>query len=1068
MATNFSPSVNIVRDAGRELDYLVTTNAEKTAVRILNDFNQGFHSFTVIGSFGTGKSSFLWAFEQSLSGKQKIFDVVLPKQIKKVDFINIVGEYHSIEDAFHELFQVNNDQKSNAKLFQTIGRKANQETLLVIVIDEFGKFLEYAGKHQPEKEMYFIQQLAEFVNDPTRNILLITTLHQSVDSYAYNLTNSQKNEWKKINGRFKELVFNEPIEQLLTLAATHFKAKTVNGIPVSDYTRSLIQLQLANHIFGNKGDFFEKVENDLYPLDIFSAYMLTLALQKYGQNERSLFSFLQSENNQLNELKTGEFFMISAVYDYLYFNFYSFLNSKANPDFAHWYSIKEAIGYVEVSYEGEQQLAIEIVKTIGLFQIFGNKGSTIDAHFFQTYFQNQAKAADILKVLETLEKKQIIRFNRFAQCYRIYEGSDFDIDEALNKAENQIERIVDIVPKLRTQFDFPLEQAKAVSYKTGTPRLFEYVLSSKPINTEPVGEIDGFINLIFSQKLSREQLMEQSAATDEAIVYVLFEQTQAIEQTIFEIDKIGHVLKSIKDDGDKVAIRELESLKSNFNEQLNNQVQTALYTEDVSWYFNGVQQTILSKKEATKLLSRACEAVYHRTPILQNELFNKHKVSTPIAAARKNYFDALVKGYETEDLGFSKEKFPPEKTIYISLLRNTGIHSSLNGIYSLGKPQNNPLWMAVWEECERFLASAKEDKKPITELYELLQKRPYKLKLGVLDFWITTFLFIRRGDYALYSEGTFKPYVNEDELYLITRNPKHYTIKSFELNDLRLSFFNKYRAFLQQQDSEKLSVSSFIESIRPILLMYRKLNHYAQTTKRISMEAQRLRDAIAKAQDLEKVFFDDFPSALGVDIGELLKSEHNFDNYILKFQETISEIGKSYDELLNRIELFIQQEVLHDNLPFEKYKKVFQKQFASIKDHQLLPLQKTFLQRINSPMNDRDSWLASIGQTLIGKPLTQLSDNDEEILKEKFKHTRQELLNLLEIQKISVDSKKEEVFKIDFTSHDSGTTPHFVRIPKKQLEAAEASIKRIQSELGTDKELRIALLAKLLKDELNK
>src|SRR6218665_1493961 len=254
MATSFSPSVNIVRDSTRELEYLVTANAENTAIGILNDFNQGFHSFTIIGSFGTGKSSFLWAFEQSLSRKQKLFDLALPQQIKKADFIPLVGEYSSIQKAFLELFQVENDKA----LFKAIGEKASKEKLLVIVIDEFGKFLEYAGKNQPEKEMYFIQQLAEFVNDPSRNILLVTTLHQSVDSYSYHLNNAQKNEWKKINGRFKELVFNEPIEQLLTLAATHFKTNSTLR-PKIDYTRSLSQLQEENHIFGNKGAFFQEI-----------------------------------------------------------------------------------------------------------------------------------------------------------------------------------------------------------------------------------------------------------------------------------------------------------------------------------------------------------------------------------------------------------------------------------------------------------------------------------------------------------------------------------------------------------------------------------------------------------------------------------------------------------------------------------------------------------------------------------------------------------------------------------------------------------------------------------------
>lgn len=73
-----------------------------------------------------------------------------------------------------------------------------------------------------------MQTLAEFVNVPSRNVILITTLHQNFGTYAHKLSETQRNEWLKVKGRFKELVFVEPVEQLLFLAAKSLtKSKTI-------------------------------------------------------------------------------------------------------------------------------------------------------------------------------------------------------------------------------------------------------------------------------------------------------------------------------------------------------------------------------------------------------------------------------------------------------------------------------------------------------------------------------------------------------------------------------------------------------------------------------------------------------------------------------------------------------------------------------------------------------------------------------------------------------------------------------------------------------------------------
>lgn len=190
----YTPSVNIIRDADRDLVYYPTPNARRVVEQIGNDVKQGQRAFNVIGAYGTGKSSLLWAMEQSLRaatepGRKRFFDInLLPNAA--VDVVNVVGEYASLIDTMADRFGADDTQTTT--ILQAIydryhdfgKRHPARQPLLVLVVDEFGKFLEYAGQHEPEREFYFIQQLAEFANDTNHNICLVTTAHQNTDAYA--------------------------------------------------------------------------------------------------------------------------------------------------------------------------------------------------------------------------------------------------------------------------------------------------------------------------------------------------------------------------------------------------------------------------------------------------------------------------------------------------------------------------------------------------------------------------------------------------------------------------------------------------------------------------------------------------------------------------------------------------------------------------------------------------------------------------------------------------------------------------------------------------------------------
>jgi len=1068
-----SSSINIVRDQDKSIDYIASDNTIRVANFILDEFNRGIHSFNIIGSYGTGKSSFLWAFSKSLSVSEKVNFFNFPiKKVKQTEFINIVGEFNSLIEYFKTYFSIENKLKGNQEIFNCIYQKyesvKKNNGVLVICIDEFGKFLEFASKYNPEKEMYFIQQLAEFVNDPNRNILFITSVHQAIDSYSLDLSVSQKNEWRKVKGRFNEITFNEPVEQLLLLASKYLAGKFKNLEKGSSYFNSLISINEKHHCFSINENYIKKIGTNLYPLDIFSAIILTKSLQKYGQNERSLFTFLQtSDHLGLESLKENELFNVSKLYDYLFVNMYATLVSKRNPDYSQWALIRDAIERAESISEFNQILIIKLIKTIGLINLFVSKGASINDLFLISYFSVEYNSDEILSSIKFLDKSKVIRYSEFNKSYKLLGGTDLDIEDAISKIGNSIDTSIDILPRLKKAFEFPIITAKEALYKTGTPRLFEFIFSDKPTFEKPIDEIDGFINLVFNENITEKNIEEQTSKKNSAILYGLYKNTSTIRKTLIDIIKTEKVLSTVEND-DKFAKEELKTIINSQKALLNHYVLNSLYSNKIEWFFDGKKIKLNSKQKLNKFLSEICSRIYPLTPNINMELINKHKVPGAINTARKSYFYRLVNHWQEEDLGYPSDKFPSDKTIYWSLIKNNGIHNLQEGNYVLSKPNpDNENFLKVWEACELFLESAKTETKEITELIDILSDKPFKLKQGVIDFLIPTFLFAKKGDFALYdiNEG-YIPNINETILYLMNRNPKDYSLKSFELSNLRLNMFNKYRSYLLQDKKETFTNESFIESIRPFLILYKGLTPYSQKTKKLSNEALNLRESISKAEDPEKIFFEEFPKALSYEIKELIESEKLFDEYISNFQKTILEIKNSFEELLNRFEKYLTQEVLGIKSEFPAYKTILQKRFSSLKEHQFLPSQKTFMLRVNSDLDDRDSWLGSISFALLGKSLNNISDRDEKILKDKLSLLVKELDNFSEINNVIFDEEKEEVYKIDFTSQKNGLQKHLVRISKHQNAKIEKSVSAIENTLTDDKQLRIAILSKLLRKEL--
>lgn len=1072
--TTFSPSINVDRDFNKDFDYIVTSNAKQIYNQLIRNIETGIHSYSIIGSYGTGKSSFLLALKKHLDANDKVnyFEPLNGNfpEIKRFEFDYIVGKYGSLVDQFIKKFGLKSSTTEDELLDWIENehkKKKKKGVFWFIAIDEFGKHLEYAASNNPEKELYFIQLLAEFTNSEDKNLYFITTLHQAFDSYAHGLDSQQRKEWDKVRGRLKELTFNEPVEQLLHIASEFLKGddKDWKKLKIGELIKSIEDAQA----FPLRNDLTLDLAKHLYPLDPLSGGVISLALQKYGQNERSLFTFLQSDEflgvNDFDQ-ESNPYYNLSCVYDYLIYNHHHFLSSKFNPHYIQWNALKRSLERVESYFDQDIRSMQMIVKTIGLLNIFSSDGAKIDLKFFEQYGGIALGIDKIDELINHLEEKKIIRYRSFKKQFILFEGTDFDIEYELQNATSKIEPISNVVTELKKHFDFPFVPAKRITFEKGTPRFFEFLLSDKAQQKLPKSPVDGYINLVFEEKPDR--VIEKSKEENFPILYGVFSKTANIEDQLFKINRTQYLIGETQE-SDKVATRELKYLLKDQIDELNNTVLTNINSgsDNIEWIYNGKKISIRNSRDFNYMLSEICEEVYHKAPTFKNELINKDRVSPAIYRPRKDLLKDLLTKQDQKLLGYSDDTFPPEKTIYLSMLQQPGFHSDGENGWELGEPDAESGFMELWEASEEFFESTKSGKRKLIDLISKLEKPPYGLKAGFIEMWIPIYLIIKQNDFALFQEEAYVPELNFEIINLTYRNPKLFEIKAFHISDLKKKLFTRYRSLLNQDEQVEFSNKSFVETIRPLLLIYADLNEYGRTTRKITNPAQKLRSAIKSATDPEKAFFDDFISALGFASLNDLESDKAVKNLIYQLDKSIEEIKNSYGRLIDRIENCLLDALDIEEKKYYKYLPQIKIRYASINAHYLVPYQKKLLNQLTSDQPGRKEWIEGVAFAVLDKSLPKISDDEEPMMLKRLSDRIEELDNLRDLTKLDLNLDEEEAFTCKITSFSNNPVDLTVTVKKNKLTEENDRLEKLKKLMTKDKNLNLALLFKLIKEQEN-
>jgi hypothetical protein len=390
---------------------------------------------------------------------------------------------------------------------------------LTFVIDELGKLLEYAATHPNNSDVYILQSLAEYAVRCNKPFLLIGILHQDFSAYVERLLLSERAEWEKVRGRFEDYAFEEPADEMLRLvalartqgsdleiSAANGRRKSAPSKKVSDQllalSRTSVKLDLGPA--GVSDTELTHLLESCRPLHPLVSIILGPLFRKLAQNERSVFSFLESiEPNGLRDFLqqphgTPELYCTDRLYDYLVTSLgpalYLHVHGKR------WAEIESVLGRLP------QATAIEVflIKTIGLLGAMGQwRHLRATREVLHLAGSGLATTEEIADGLKALEQHSAIVYRRFNTSYSLWEGSDLDIDELIKATAARSSGNIAIATLAEKYLQPRPVVARRHSFKTGTLRFFSIRFATadsvRDSATKPLEASDGAIVVVLPE-----------------------------------------------------------------------------------------------------------------------------------------------------------------------------------------------------------------------------------------------------------------------------------------------------------------------------------------------------------------------------------------------------------------------------------------------------------------------------------------------------------------------------------------------------------------------------------------
>jgi len=1010
----FFRSANVERDqAGAAmLGYVPTSRAVELVERVVDALEDGHGvALSVIGPYGSGKSSavlFLHALlgandnaetklaRRKLKSISKDLERRLAKVLRRLECHHsgvqsalAVARREAILDTVARALSGNSAQTTSSRK----GRKATPglESLLesrlnkrplLLVLDEFGKNLEHFADNPSDSDLFVLQQLAErAVSGAQRPLVVLTLQHLAFEEYLSFSTPVAQREWAKIQGRFADFSFVESTRQTQKLIG----AALANPSRTSEYRSSKLIAAHLKELEKLQLHELMRAENPVqatWPLHPMAVLALPDLCARYAQNERTLFSFLRSDDpGALPRFRAagtaGRILLgLDGLFDYFVESARSQL--MATRGARRWLEVEARISDAR---QGASDIQLVVLKSVGLLNLITAGGALRASREVVEYAclddpSANERRAKLSTAIDALIDSGLLTYRHFADELRVWAGSDFDLSAAFERAHLDLGHtsVAELLQEFRPRLPVV---AGRFSSRTAAIRAFEcrYVDDPEHLMSLQPSTIayDGVIGFWVGADAAPRNISVDGVRP---VVLVHATEVSQIRHAAVELAAYRRVLHhSPQLESDWVARRELVERLALAEQRLDHAVwcafDSAELTPSVRW-LNRNGGIVVKSRRLSMAVSDVATQAYPLSPRVPNEVINRQELTSQGAAARRTLIEAMLMKRDREALGI--KGFGPEQTMYTALLGASGIHAARDGDWQFGPPSRASELTPVWKHMEDALTQSHFRKLNVAELFRALTEPPFGVRMGPLPVLLTGFLLAHEDDVAVYEHATYQPDLSPEFLERLAKNPVNFEIRSFSLRQgARMALIEKARRDFGLPIRSKGRNSTLVSVVKPILNTFRVTPDYARHTQRLSNQAKNIRQALVDAREPDQLLFQALPQALGFDPFGVKEIEQDPKAFVVTLKNGLKELQEAFPSMLIRLRgtmarlLWVREDAVRSTLR-DRASRLIDRATGGL---------SSFLIASADPMNSDEDWLQRLATGLIGKAPKTWRDEDE-------------------------------------------------------------------------------------------
>ena len=1118
----FSRSINVERDHGKNAiaGYLPTGRAVDVVGRVgrgMLDPAAG-RAFSITGPHGGGKSS-LAVFLDALLASRKSGDhraamhvlqdsdsevaALISAGLKSVDPAG-VGAIRAFATADRESITVTVARALYAAAVRDLGIKQRivpkafaesaaaseltpREILavverltksrpLILLVDEFGKNLEAYSSGGGDGDPYLLQELAESAQgENALPLVLVTMQHLSFDEYVQEASVTRRREWAKVQGRFQDIPYVETPAQSRRLITSVITRKSS---PVDEeWERWLGENDATFRSLGLR-DLAQAAPN-AFPLHPLVLAVLPDLCSRYGQNERTLFSFLAGveplalprflETNSWTEGLPLPLVRLDRVYDYFLDSATTSVGTSATA--SRWLEIESRIRDTAGLTEAQSRA----LKSVGVLNLVSSAG-TLRASRQLLHVallgscDELADSGAVDECLESLEALGLVTYREYADEFRIWNGSDFDLRGAVDIARRAA-RSRGLAELLNETVPLDPAVAGRHSQEWGVLRVFDrrYVATTHADLTPPSVEDEWDGTVLYTT--DEQPAKRMKGVTGKALVVVTGALAEGLGDAAIEASALREALKAADDNNvDWVARRELIERASLATQRLKELVAQSWSPAEATWLLLNDGKTVMSMGGTSSALSEVSDRIFNATPRIANEMIAKRELTSQGAKARRELIEAMITSSNQES--FAIDGFGPDRAMYEALFRAPGLHQGKANSWQLTEPKDRR-WRLVWQEINQAFDEATESRLNLVAVGNRLKAAPIGLKDGVLPVILVAALLKRLDDIALYEHGSLVLNLDDAVAERLAKNPGHFAVKNAGAS-------TGPRRVVVEAVAERLGIRpltgtvTFLQVTRALYKEIRSLPPYTQQTKRsLSEGALGLRLAFRTATEPDYLLFTAVPESLGLSAfsvrGRL--STGAASEFAESLAAALLELRSTYPNLLGRIAEEIRgSTAIHG--PLNELQARLGGQATNLLGQVIDPKLSSFVSALSRTQIEPEDWLANVAMVVAEGHSPRVWTDDIEL---RFGLQISDLGGMLRRTSALLFERRAEggeafdARRVTITSPDGSEQVHLVSLDDSHRaainEEMKSTIERLSVSLGSVAAARQTLLAWLVLTE---